>query len=320
MSALTRGLTAGAVGTTVLQAVTYADMALRGRPASEAPGQTADALAGRLGLGVPGDGERQGHRRTALGALLGTTTGLATGVVASLARRRGYALPGALGGVATGALAMAASDGTSAALGVSDPRTWTAGDWAADVVPHLAYGLATHATLEAMSPQPGDVVRRPASGGLVARSFVLGVATGGRSSLGLAAPVLTDARPDGPGALARVGAAAGVVGEVVMDKKASTPPRTAPGPLGGRLLAGAGGAAALAAREDRTPTAPAAAGLLGALGGSYAGLAWRTWAASRRSPFDADWQAALVEDGVAAALALAACWPGRRGQRTAVLG
>ncbi len=34
-----------------------------------------------------------------------------------------------------------------AALGISDPRTWSAQDWAADVVPHLAYGLVTAATL-----------------------------------------------------------------------------------------------------------------------------------------------------------------------------
>ena len=35
-------------------------------------------------------------------------------------------------------------------LGISDPRTWSATDWAADVVPHLAYGFATHATLAAL--------------------------------------------------------------------------------------------------------------------------------------------------------------------------
>jgi hypothetical protein len=34
-------------------------------------------------------------------------------------------------------------------LGVSDPRTWTAGDWVGDAVPHLAYGAVTWATLDA---------------------------------------------------------------------------------------------------------------------------------------------------------------------------
>jgi hypothetical protein len=30
-----------------------------------------------------------------------------------------------------------------AARGVSDPRSWGAADWLADVVPHVAYGLVT---------------------------------------------------------------------------------------------------------------------------------------------------------------------------------
>jgi hypothetical protein len=32
-------------------------------------------------------------------------------------------------------------------LGVTDPRTWAAKDWVADVVPHLAYGALTAAVL-----------------------------------------------------------------------------------------------------------------------------------------------------------------------------
>ncbi|GAA2018233.1 hypothetical protein WDZ16_09720 [Pseudokineococcus marinus] len=320
MSALTRGLTAGAVGTTVLNAVTYADMALRGRSASDTPERTVDALADRLGTEVSGSGDERENRRTALGALSGTATGLLVGVVTSYAHKKGYAVPGVLGGAATGALAMATTDGAMAALGVSDPRDWEASDWVADAVPHLAYGLATHATVQALSPQPGDAVRSPASTGLTFRSFLLGLATGGRTSLGVAGPVLTDARPEGPGVLARLGALGALVTEVVMDKQPSTPSRTEPGPLGGRVAAGGLAGAALAARDGSTPTAPAAAGALGALAGSHAGLAWRMWAGRKGSPFSEDWQAALVEDGVAIALALVACLPGRRGQRTAVVG
>jgi hypothetical protein len=33
------------------------------------------------------------------------------------------------------------------ALGISDPRTWAAKDWVSDIVPHLAYGMVTAATL-----------------------------------------------------------------------------------------------------------------------------------------------------------------------------
>lgn len=38
---------------------------------------------------------------------------------------------------------MLGANGPMAGLGVTDPRSWSAGDWAADVVPHLAYGLVT---------------------------------------------------------------------------------------------------------------------------------------------------------------------------------
>ena len=40
-----------------------------------------------------------------------------------------------------------------AALGVSDPRTWTLMDWLSDGVPHLAYGLATAAVAQALDPE-----------------------------------------------------------------------------------------------------------------------------------------------------------------------
>jgi hypothetical protein len=37
-----------------------------------------------------------------------------------------------------------------AALGVSDPTTWSATDWISDVVPHLVYGLVTAAVIEGL--------------------------------------------------------------------------------------------------------------------------------------------------------------------------
>jgi hypothetical protein len=52
--------------------------------------------------------------------------------------------------VLVGAAAMAATDGSMAALGVSDPRKWTTADWLSDVVPHLAYGAVTCFVLNAM--------------------------------------------------------------------------------------------------------------------------------------------------------------------------
>ena len=46
---------------------------------------------------------------------------------------------------------MVASDLPIIALGVSDPRTWAAAGWVSDLLPHLAYGLATAAVYEALA-------------------------------------------------------------------------------------------------------------------------------------------------------------------------
>ncbi len=38
------------------------------------------------------------------------------------------------------------------ALGVTDPRTWPASSWAAELVPHLAYGTVTAPVLDRLDP------------------------------------------------------------------------------------------------------------------------------------------------------------------------
>jgi hypothetical protein len=150
---LVRGAVAGAAGTSVLNAVTYGDMAVRGRPASDVPEQMMDRLASEMGYRVPGTGERRDNRLTGLGALSGIAIGSGVGVVVSLAYRVGVRMPLWLGGAVTGALAMAANDWSMARLRVSDPRTWSATDWLSDAVPHLAYGLVTYgAVMVAESP------------------------------------------------------------------------------------------------------------------------------------------------------------------------
>lgn len=305
-NALTRGvrdgLVAGAVGTTVLNAVTYADMAWRGRDASSTPADTATALAERLGLSVGGSRTERANRATALGAVSGTVAGLGVGVLVGVARRAGLRLPPGLGGILTGAAAMAATDLPAAALDVTDLRDWTSTDWISDAVPHLAFGVAAHSTLRALDPAPGGstaVVDRPApaSAGLVARSALLGVAAGGRSSLGAAGPALT-----GSSTPAKLGALAALGTEVVLDKLPTTPSRLSPAGLPTRLLAGAGGALALARRNDSRLVLPALAGGVGALVGSVAGASWRAWA-GQRVP---DWQAAVAEDVVSFGLAVLA--------------
>ncbi|MCA1844323.1 MAG: hypothetical protein LC792_14270, partial [Actinobacteria bacterium] len=56
--------------------------------------------------------------------------------------------------------ALVAGNGPMAVLGISDPGSWTARGWLADVMPHAAHGLVTTAVLAALD---GDraVVRFP---------------------------------------------------------------------------------------------------------------------------------------------------------------
>ena len=300
---LRAGLAAGAVGTAVLNAVTYADMAWRGRDASTVPGETVEALARRIGRPLRGSGSERGNRLTALGALSGTVAGLGVGALVGTARATGLRLPAGVGGALIGAVAMAATDLPAAALGVTDLRDWTPQDWVSDVWPHLAFGIAAHSTLRMLDPSPAQgstvvVARRPrASAGLVARSALLGVAAGGRSSLGFAAPALT-----GSSTPAKVLAVAGLGFELYQDKQPGTPSRLAGVGLPARIASGAGGAVVLARREHAQVLLPVVAGAVGAVVGSLTGASWRAWAAG----FVPDWQAAVVEDAASVTLGVLA--------------
>jgi uncharacterized membrane protein len=140
--------------------------------------------------------------------------------------------------------------------------------------------------------------RRRAGGGLVVRSALLGWAAGARSTLGLAAPALTQARRRA----VLIGAGVAAVGELVGDKLPVAGSRLEHhGPLL-RAASGAAGAVALARREGARLVVPALAGAAGGYAGSYGGAAWRSWAAGRMP----DWQAALVEDAVAIGFAFVA--------------
>lgn len=140
-----RGAAAGAAGTTALDAVTYLDMAVRGRPASSTPEQSVEALSRRAGLPVPGDGDSRPNRVRGVAALLGLATGVTIGgligAVDAAADGALGRLPLGTGGLLVGGVALVAANGPMAALGVSDPRDWSPADWLSDVVPHLAYGL-----------------------------------------------------------------------------------------------------------------------------------------------------------------------------------
>jgi hypothetical protein len=145
------GAAAGAAGTTALNAVTYLDMVLRARPASSTPQESVERLADDLNLSIPGDGEERDNRIAGLGPMLGILTGVGTGMllggVRALRPHSGF-LTATL---AATTVAMAGSNAPMAALGISDPRSWSASDWISDAVPHLAFGLVTGAALHRLA-------------------------------------------------------------------------------------------------------------------------------------------------------------------------
>jgi hypothetical protein len=154
------GAAAGAAGTTCLNTVTYLDMALRGRRASSTPQDSVEKLSERMHVRIPGDGETRANRVAGLGPLLGMAAGAGVGALLGLARAAGWR-PGLLAssGVAVCG-AMFAGNGPMKLLGITDPRSWSATDWTADAVPHLAYGAVTAAVLQKLT-EPCTATRTP---------------------------------------------------------------------------------------------------------------------------------------------------------------
>ncbi len=146
------GVAAGAAGTTALNTATFVDMAVRGRPTSSTPEDTVQALADVVGATVPGDEDTRVNRLTGLGALTGIAAGVGVGAAYGLVRAAGWR-PGVLVGTLATTLAVElAGNGPMTAMGVTDPRTWPATSWAADLGPHLAYGVVTAGVMSALDP------------------------------------------------------------------------------------------------------------------------------------------------------------------------
>jgi hypothetical protein len=148
MDRLTRGLAAGAAGTTALNLVTYLDMAVRGRPASSTPEKSVERLADVVGADL-GEGEEAENRKAGLGPMLGFGTGLGAGLLYGVLAG-GRRVPRPVGAVVLTGLAMLGSSAPMTVLGLTDPRQWTASEWAADVVPHLAYGAVAAGVFDAL--------------------------------------------------------------------------------------------------------------------------------------------------------------------------
>lgn len=157
-----RGVAAGAVGTAALNIATYVDMTVRGRPSSDMPSRVAGKLTQAVGLDLQAEQDgskpvsedekaKATHRLSGLGALMGYVTGLGVGAVYGALRPRPSSISLPLAGLALGAAAMAGSDVPATVTGATDPRTWGATGWVADIVPHVIYGVVTVAAYEAFS-------------------------------------------------------------------------------------------------------------------------------------------------------------------------
>lgn len=150
------------------------------------------------------------------------------------------------------------------------------------------------------------------------RPLVLGVVTGLRSQLGVAALAWSEpasARDTRALRLLRSTpgrglTSAGAAAELVADKLPSTPSRLEPQGIAFRLLAGAGvGALAANSTDRRTVGVASALGVAGAAAGTYAGAYYRKLLPARTHTPDLPW--AVGEDAVAAGLAATAIkvWP-----------
>jgi uncharacterized membrane protein len=130
------------------------------------------------------------------------------------------------------------------------------------------------------------------------RALLLGLATGGRSTVGVSALALTTPRSRSwlTGRWVRRTAGLAVVGELTGDKLPQSPSRLAPPGLAARLAGGAASGVLVARRGGNSWSAAVLAGLIGVAGavaGALLGARWRSLAARR---FGADWPGAALED------------------------
>jgi hypothetical protein len=132
------GMLAGAAGTAVLDATTYADMLLRGRPPSNVPQKVAQQF-------VPNIDE---NRRMGLAALIGYADGFSVGALYGAVRPSIRNVPWFWAGLGLAALTLVLSEGTATAMKQTDPREWGVSGWIADIVPRCLYGWVTATTYD----------------------------------------------------------------------------------------------------------------------------------------------------------------------------
>ncbi|WP_327420837.1 hypothetical protein OG612_35200 [Streptomyces sp. NBC_01527] len=153
---LLAGAAAGAAGCTVLDAVGYLDMVIRGRGASTTPEVTVARLSKTLHVRIPGDENTRENRVEGLGPLTGMAAGVGMGALLGLALSCGWRPGNAVLTATATTGALIGTNGPMTVLRVTDPRTWSRSDWVADLVPHVAYALVTVAVVRGLEPGPPD--------------------------------------------------------------------------------------------------------------------------------------------------------------------
>jgi hypothetical protein len=142
------GALAGAAGTSVLNAITYIDMGVRGRPPSELPDKMVRKLADMAGyddFAKPDEelDDKTKNQRAGIAALLGYADGFGSGALFGMVRPYMRGVPWFWAGIGLGGLTMLMSEGLATKLGQTDPSSWPASSWIEDIVPRCAYGWAT---------------------------------------------------------------------------------------------------------------------------------------------------------------------------------
>jgi hypothetical protein len=146
------GTVAAAVGTVLLDIVTYTDMAVRGRAPSTVPATTVNNLAQYLGLeGLAADDETSANRRSGFGALLGYANGIAIGGAYGALGPLAQKLPLTIRALAVGGVTMAAADVLATKSGATDPKTWDIKGWLSDIIPHVVFGYAVACTYDVLA-------------------------------------------------------------------------------------------------------------------------------------------------------------------------
>lgn len=144
--AIAYGLAAGAAGSALLNATTYADMAIRARPESKVPQRVIKEFARWAGVR-----RMQRPRVQGLSMLLGYADGFGTGVLFGVLRPRMRGVPWYLAGLGLAAFTLVLSEGTATAMGKTDPRDWGLSGWLMDLAPRALYGCVTCLVYDALT-------------------------------------------------------------------------------------------------------------------------------------------------------------------------